>query len=283
MTSTTGGRQPLWVFTGLGFGIFAIVVLSITVYRLSSRLSALQARVQAEDASLSERLALVTAATNQSLEELAQRSRQSTQGVEERARQSDASLAARLAQQQQTQQQVAGEVDQLKQASSDANSKLSKITADVSNVKGDVGGVRGDVADTQSQTEQNGMELKRVTGDLGVMGGVIATNAQELKTLRQMGEREYIEFDLKKGGSPQRVGKIQLALNRADPKRNRFTLDVLADDKHVEKRDRTINEPVQLYLSGYRQPCEIVVNEVKKDEVVGYFSVPKAAAASASR
>jgi sortase (surface protein transpeptidase) len=64
-------------------------------------------------------------------------------------------------------------------------------------------------------------------------------------------------------------------LAKADPKHNRFTLQVLADDKMLEKRDRTINEPVQLYLAGNRQPEEIVVNEVKKDEVVGYVSIPK--------
>ena len=66
-----------------------------------------------------------------------------------------------------------------------------------------------------------------------------------------------------------------MALSKADPKRNRFTLDVLADDKRVQKRDRTINEPVQFYLAGNRQPVEIVVNEVKKDEVVGYVAMPK--------
>ena len=64
-----------------------------------------------------------------------------------------------------------------------------------------------------------------------------------------------------------------------DPKRNRFTIDVLADDKRVEKRDRTVNEPVQLYVSGYKQPVEIVVNQVNKDEIVGYVAVPKMATA----
>ena len=71
------------------------------------------------------------------------------------------------------------------------------------------------------------------------------------------------------------VGALQLAVSKVDPKRNRFTLDVLADDKKVETRDKTINEPVQLYVAGYRQPVEIVVNEVRKDEVVGYLAVPK--------
>jgi hypothetical protein len=54
----------------------------------------------------------------------------------------------------------------------------------------------------------------------------------------------------------------------------------LADDKRVEKRDRSINEPVQFYVSRARQPYEIVVNEVQKDRVVGYLAVPKVLSAS---
>ena len=96
-----------------------------------------------------------------------------------------------------------------------------------------------------------------------------------LDALKQLGDRDYIEFDLKKTSTRQKVGDIQLTLAKADPKRNRFTLQVLADDKTVEKSDRSINEPVQLYLAGNRQPEEIVVNQVKKDEVIGYVSVPK--------
>jgi hypothetical protein len=53
-------------------------------------------------------------------------------------------------------------------------------------------------------------------------------------------------------------------------------MDVIADDQRVEKKDRTIHEPVQFYVSGARQPYEIVVNEVQKDRIVGYLSVPKA-------
>ena len=51
--------------------------------------------------------------------------------------------------------------------------------------------------------------------------------------------------------------------------------DVMADDKRVEKKDRTINEPVQFYTSGTRTPYEVVVNEIRKDQVIGYLSVPK--------
>jgi hypothetical protein len=156
----------------------------------------------------------------------------------------------------------------LKQANTAAASRLDQIN-------GEVGGVKSDVASTKAEVEGHGSELKRMNGDMGVMSGLIATNGKELAALRELGERNYIEFDLKKKNAPQKVGVIQLTVTKADPKRNRFTLNVIADDKRVEKRDRTVNEPVQLYVSGSRQPLEIVVNDVKKDEVVGYLAVPK--------
>lgn len=83
------------------------------------------------------------------------------------------------------------------------------------------------------------------------------------------------EFDLSKRDATQKAGDITLTLKKADPKRNRYTVEILADDKRLEKRDKSINEPVQLYVSGNRQPYEIVVNEVKKDEVIGYLATPK--------
>jgi hypothetical protein len=58
-------------------------------------------------------------------------------------------------------------------------------------------------------------------------------------------------------------------------KKNRYTLELIADDKLVEKKDKTINEPVQFMLSRATQPFEIVVNEVKKDMIAGYISSPK--------
>ena len=272
-------RAPLFLYAALTVAIIAIIVLAINAHQLSTTVSALQEGIQAQNAKLTDQLAQATADNTQRLAAVAQQAGETATAAEEHARaevrKTNANLTAKLAEQRQTQQQVAGEVDQLKQASSEANTKLTEISADVSSVKGDVGSVKGDIASTQSDVQQHGSELKRVTGDMGVMSGLIATNSKELKELRDLGERDYIEFDLKKASGPQKVGKIQLALDKADPKRNRFTLDVLADDKRVQKRDRTINEPVQLYVSGSRQPCEIVVNEVKKNELIGYFAVPK--------
>jgi hypothetical protein len=112
-------------------------------------------------------------------------------------------------------------------------------------------------------------------GDMGVMSGLIATNGKDLQMLRDLGERNYFEFDLSKGQLTKKVGDITISLKKADPKRNRYTVDVLADDRHTEKKDKTINEPVQLYVAGNRQPYEVVVNEIKKDEVIGYLATPK--------
>jgi uncharacterized phage infection (PIP) family protein YhgE len=165
----------------------------------------------------------------------------------------------------QAQQDVIGQLSDLKQETSakldDTSSKLNDASAKLNQVSGDL--------------DKTGSDVKQVAGDLGVVSGRVATNAQELAALRELGERNYVEFDLSKPNQPQKVGDIRLVLKKSDPKHNRYTLQVLADDKTVEKRDKTINEPVQLYVSGNQQPYEIVVNEVKKNEVVGYLATPK--------
>jgi hypothetical protein len=260
--------------------LVAIVLLFIDAHKIAMGMAQSNQQTQDRIAKLSEDLAQSNLAANQSVESLARQSQetaaQAAASAEARAklevRKTGASLAAQLAQQQQqqqeAQQQVSGELSDLKEANSNATSKLGEITTDVN-------GVKSDVASTQSQLQQTGSDLKRVMGDMGVMSGLIATNSSQLNALKELGDRDYIEFDLKKGAKMQKFGDVQLVLAKADPKRNRFTLRVLADDKTLEKSDRTINEPVQLYLAGNRQPDEIVVNQVKKDEVVGYVSIPK--------
>jgi hypothetical protein len=167
---------------------------------------------------------------------------------------------------------LAQQLDQLKQ---DNTSKATEVDQTLTGIKGDVGDVKTEVASTKADLDTTKTDLKRAMGDMGVMSGLIATNSTELGELRKLGERNYIEFTLPKNGGPQKVGDIQMALKKNDWKRNRFTLDVLADDKRVEKRDKTVNEPVQFYLSSMRLPYEVVVNSVTKDGVKGYLAVPK--------
>jgi hypothetical protein len=190
------------------------------------------------------------------------------------AQKASAQLAAKLEEQQKA---VGDQIGQLKDATNTATSKLND---DVSGVKTDVGAVRTDLSATRSDLDKTGAELKRAVGDMGVMSGLIATNGKDLQALRDLGERNYFEFDLEKGAMTKKVGNVTLTLKKSDPKHNRYTIAVLADDKLVEKRDKTINEPVQLYTASSKQPYEIVVNKVKKDGVVGYLATPKVNMAS---
>lgn len=169
--------------------------------------------------------------------------------------------------------QLSNELGQVRQSVTGTDEKVNTVMSDVSTV-------RGDVAQTKTELQSAISDLKSVRGDMGVQSGLIATNSKELSALRELGERHYFEFDIAKKGQPQRIGNVTLVLKKANPKDGKFTVDLVADDRTVQKKDRTINEPVQFYTSGSRQPSEIVVNDVKKDRIVGYLSVPRVQTAS---
>jgi hypothetical protein len=181
----------------------------------------------------------------------------------------DEDLATKLLEQR---QQMATEMSHIQDTT---NSKFTEVATNVDGVKANVEVVKADVTSAQNDIARTSAELKRAMGDMGVMSGLIATNSKDLDSLRALGERNYFEFDITKQQAAKKVGDITLTLKKSDPKRNRFTMDVLADDRHIEKKDKTINEPVQLYVSGNMQPYEIVVNQVTKDHVTGYLATPK--------
>jgi len=160
------------------------------------------------------------------------------------------------------------EITEVKKETTDTKEQLTAVNTEVGNVK-------TEVASAKSEIDKTLADLKSVRGDLGLQSGLIATNGKELAALRALGERNYFEFNLGKTKQPVKVGDIALQLKRTDTKRNRYTVDVYSDDKRTEKKDKTINEPVQFYTSKARIPYELVINEVKKDVVVGYLSSPK--------
>jgi len=168
------------------------------------------------------------------------------------------------------QQQVSSEISEVKQSATQANSKIGEVSSDVGNL-------RSAQTATQSQLEKTIADLKSTKGDLGVQSGLIATNATELAALKRLGERNYFEFALGKDAEkkPARVGDITIQIKKLDPKKNKYTINVMADDKLTEKKDKGVNEPIQFYTSKARQPYEIVVNSVQKDQLKGYLSTPK--------
>jgi len=143
---------------------------------------------------------------------------------------------------------------------------------DVNKLGTDVTGVRTDL-----DTTKNSLEMAR-----SEMGTLIARNHDEIDQLRRMGQRDYFEFTVTRKAGSQKVGSIQVELRDTNTKKNQFTINVLADDKSFEKKNRSVNEPIFFYTGGSRQPLELVINKVSKSTATGYLSVPKNAGSAAA-
>jgi hypothetical protein len=154
-------------------------------------------------------------------------------------------------------------------------SRISQVSGDVSTVKTDVGGVKTDVASTKADLAATIAKLQSTIGDLGVQSGLIANTRSDLEVLKHKGDRNYYEFTLVKGASPQPVGTVSLQLKKTDPKKGKFTINVSADDRTIEKKDRNISEPIQFYTGRDHMLYELVVWSVDKKQATGYLSTPK--------
>jgi multidrug efflux pump subunit AcrA (membrane-fusion protein) len=178
-------------------------------------------------------------------------------------------LAQRTAELQAQQRAAEARLEQEQKA------QISQVNGDIAGVKTDVGGVKTDVASTQADLAATKAKLQSTIGDLGVQTGLIAHTAGDLEILKHKGDRNYYEFTLLRGAKPQPVATVSLQLKKSDPKRGKYTLNVTADDKTIEKKDRNIAEPIQFYSGRDRMLFELVVWTVDKNKATGYLSTPK--------
>ena len=157
---------------------------------------------------------------------------------------------------------------------SSVNTQLAaKANADdVNKLNTDVTGVKSDLDATK-----NNLQMAR-----SEMGTLIARNHDEIDQLRRMGTRDYFEFTVNRKGGAQKVGAVQVELKNTNQKKNQFTINVLADDKTFEKKNRSVNEPIFFYTGGSHAALELVINKVTKSSASGYLSVPKAPGSTAA-
>ena len=149
-------------------------------------------------------------------------------------------------------------------AQQETEGQVAVVSSAVSDVKTDVGGVKTDVAKTQSDLADTNTQLTSMKGDLNGHSSLIARNGAELEILKHKGDRNYYQFTLVRGAK-QQVGTVSLELKRSD-------------DKQYEKKDKSLNEPLQFYSGKEPMLFEIVVNNVSaKNTVTGYLSSPKGA------
>ena len=264
--STTG--TPRWVGLAVGvLGGVSLLGLGIGLSAINQARNAeqtVQASVKQSTDTLSQRLAKE--------DEINQQLQSDLHVVTEKLNVTQADL---IAARKQSKSAVVTYDKKLTGLETSVNSKLAtKADAeDVNKLNGDVTGVKTDL-----DAQKNNLQMAR-----SEMGTLIARNHDEIDQLRRMGQRDYYEFTVTRKGGTQKVGSIQVELRDTNTKKNQYTINVLADDKSFEKKNRSVNEPIFFYTGGTRAALELVVNKVSKTTASGYLSVPKAAGtASAS-
>lgn len=250
------------ILMGVGLAIAAIYIIGslYLIANLRTRIIALEQKqlaMQTEQTDLSNRLASTSSQFKQELS--------SEVGLTKQQ------LADRTAELERQQQAAAA---RLSAAQSRQSQQLAAVNSEVSNVKTDVGSAKTDIQKTQTDLAATNQKLEKTIGDLGVASGLIAHNSSELEILKHKGDRNYYDFTLSKNVRTP-VSTISLVLKKVDPKKSKFTLNVIADDRTIEKKDRTVSEPLQFYTGRDHMLYEIVVFTAEKNVVTGYLATPK--------
>ncbi len=263
---------PRWIIVLFIVLVLAVGLLAYTGYSV-------QTRLQQELAKSEEQSKILTAQLDQANTRLADLKGQMDVTSQKigltQAELADARSRAEAIRKQQTasDQRLSQEIST---AQKESEAKIGAVATDVTGAKKDIEATKSDLEATKSK-------LDRSMGDMNVMSGLIARNHDDLEELRRRGDRNYYEFTLQRAKTPQRVGPVQMSLNKTDPKKSKYTMTVLVDDKPIEKKDKTAGEPVQFYVKGSAKisPYEIVVFDVGKTQITGYLATPKDTGASA--
>ena len=264
---------PRWIAVLFGVLIVGLAAMGFFGYTSQARLS--QELSKAEDQNKA--LAVQLAQANSSLADL----KGHLEVTEEKMHLTQSELAQARSRAESIRKEQAA-------AAQKFNTELTQVQKNneekIGAVATDLGGAKKDIESTRNDLEATKGKLDRAQGDMGVMSGLIARSHDDLEDLKRRGDRNYYEFTIPKTKTPQRVGPVQVSLNKVDQKKSRYTMTVLVDDRSIEKRDKTAGEPVQFYVKGGRgsAPYEMVVFDVGKNQITGYLSTPKDAGTGGS-
>jgi len=163
------------------------------------------------------------------------------------------------------------------------NAATDQVTFEVADVRTELKGAKKEIAATRTDLDSTKVKLDRAIGDLTGQSSLIAHTREDLEELRHRGDRNYYEFILNKGERPIQFSTVALQLKKADAKKSKFTLNVVADDRVIEKKDRGAAEPLQFYTGRDRLLYEVVIFAVEKNRVSGYLSTPKSSSVAVAR
>ena len=134
-------------------------------------------------------------------------------------------------------------------------------------------GVQEEVKTSRKELEKTWKELSAIGLRVSEQGRLIATTGDALEELKLRGERDYLEFDARKK-KRLTVGSIVIELRKADRKKHSADLRLYYDDKRVDRKKVYTNTPLVFYVGRDKIQYELVINQVTKDRITGYISVP---------
>lgn len=253
----------LWLFDGVRAlrsetsTVRASLVSEVSGFRLSASLA---------DDARGEQLDWLRAQVRDAIGEVQAAAGSATHEVQKYAQR----LAGRLALKQRRDQELASrELDGARAAAEQAQAAIGGLA-------GEVHETRAAMAGAASRIDSAGSEAAGVRADLGILGAGVAANARELESLKARGDRIYYDFDLRTNVHAPSIAGVAIVLRKTNPRRNRYTVDLIAGNQVLEKKDRQLNEPVAFFVSTRERPYELVVNSIEKDRIRGYLSAPSA-------
>jgi nitrate reductase NapE component len=255
-------RSEILLYVLIGVVVIYVIVSLYLIYGMRTRLAAMEKKQQA--------LEVAQVALGDRIHETSSQFKEALSSEVGMTKQELAQRAAELDRQQKA------AAAKLAAAQSQQGKQIAAVSGEVSGVKTDVGTAKTDIQRTQTDLAATNAKLERTIGDLGVQSGLIAHTAAELEALKRKGDRNYYDFTFSKGARTP-VSTISLQLKKVDPKKSKFTLDVMADDRTIEKKDRTIGEPLQFYTGRDRMLYEVVIFTAGKNTITGYLATPKTA------
>ncbi len=274
--AVTQSRLSTPLLAGAGLTLLLAVSALIWCFGLNNHLSVAEkqlAAAQAQNAELARKQDALSARLSATAETLGRSVGLTQKQIDAKTQNI---LAAQAAQLQVVKSQTV-QTQKLAEEQAASAKQLGAVASDVSSVKTDVSGAKTSIADTQSDLASTKAQLQRTMGDQGVMSGLIARTHDELETLKHKGDRNYYEFTLQKGAKPTLLSTVKLQAKKVDDKHSKYTLMVSADDRNIEKKDKSLDEPVQFYTGKDPVLYEIVVNVISKNQISGYLSTPKGA------
>ena len=260
---TQGARpehSPILRYLLLVVALIYVLASLYFMYTLKNRLDAVDAKQQSLETAQTDLAARLHSTKSEFKEALTSEVGMTKQELQKRAAELEKEQKASAA--------------KLTAAQTQQGQQIAAVGTEVSGVKSDVTSAKTDITKTQSDLQATNQKLEKTIGDLGVQSGLIAHTSSELEVLKHKGDRNYYEFTLKKG-QKQPVSTVSLELKKVDAKKSRFTLNVLADDKTIEKKDRTVGEPLQFYTGRDHLLYEVVAFSADKNSITGYLSTPK--------